>query len=86
MMKSSTAPRRVYAHKGLLLVSIAGEFFSPGKQESEITIDKEVKIEVVEGSRGKKRVTVTQRHGKNPPVVETWTSTEVEFTPRTRAA
>ena len=46
-MRSSTSPRRVYAHKGTLLVMLGGVYFSPGKEATEISAEKEVKLEVL---------------------------------------
>jgi len=85
-MRSSTSPRRVYSRKGSLLVCFAGVYFGPGKEATNINVEKEVKIEVIEASAGgRKRIKVTQKIGKNPAVVENWGERKVTFTPRASA-
>lgn len=83
-MRSSTSPRRVYSHKGTLLVMHGGVYFSPGKEASEINVDKEVKLEVLESAGGRRRIEVTQRAGKNT-IKETWRQANVKFEKRAEA-
>lgn len=83
-MRSSTSPRRVYSRKGTLLVCFQGVYFSPGKEASSISADKEVKIEILDTAGGKKRIQVTQRAGKTS-VKETWKQTNVKFESRASA-
>lgn len=83
-MRSATAPRRVYSHKGTLLVMHGGCYFSPGKEQTEVSVDKEVKIEVLDSAGGRKRIQITQRAGKNT-VRETWKQANVKFESRATA-
>lgn len=81
-MRSSTSPRRVYARKGSLLVCFQGVYFGPGKdQPTEIDVEKEVRIEVLDAAGGRKRIQVRQRKGKGS-VTETWNQKNVVFEPR----
>lgn len=84
-MRSSNSPRRVYSRKGTLVVCFSGVYFGPGKEASNIDPEKEVKIEVLDASHGKKRIKVTQKIGKKPAVMENWGEKKVTFTPRASA-
>ncbi len=79
-MRSSTSPRRIYVRGGIPLVCYSGVYFGK-KSASEIDPAKEVKIEVLEASHGKKRIAVTQRKGKNT-VTENWTEQSLTFAKR----
>lgn len=83
-MRSASAPRRVYSHKGTLLVMIGGTYFSPGKEATEINVDKEVRTEMLESAGGRKRIQVSQRAGKKT-VTETWRQANPKFEPRASA-
>jgi len=86
-MRSSTSPRRVYTRNGSLVLCYGGIYFGPNaKKGTEINSEKEVRIEVLENSHGKKRIQVTQKVGKKPAIVETWAEQELTFTPRTASA
>ena len=85
-MRSSTSPRRIYVRSGKNLVCYGGVFFGPGNKPSEVNADKEVKIEVLENSHGKKRIQVTQKVGKKPAIVETWSEQTLTKTERGASA
>ena len=82
-MRSSTSPRRVYPRAGSYVVCYGGVYFGPkGKEETKINTDKEVKIEVLDNSGGKKRIQVSQKVGSKPAVTETWTEKNIVFEKR----
>jgi len=85
-MRSSNSPRRIYQYKKSFLVCFGGSDFMP-KHNSESTLnpEKEVRIEVLESSGGKKRIEVSQRVG-NRTVKETWIERDLKRKPRNAAA
>lgn len=85
-MRSSSSPRRLYSRGGSYVVCYGGVYFGPlANKETKINPDKEVTIEVLENSGGKKRIAVTQRAGKGK-VTETWNEKHLVFKPREAAA
>lgn len=71
-MRSATSPRRVYTRGGSPIVCFGGAYYGPpAKKESKINVEKEVTIEVLENSGGKKRIAVTQKSGSKK-VTEQW--------------
>lgn len=85
-MRSSTSPRRVYSRGGSFVVCYGGVYFGPkANAESKINVDKEVTIEVLENSGGKKRIAVSQRAGKAGKVTETWNEKHLTFEKRASA-
>ncbi len=86
-MRSSTSPRRVYTRGGSLVTCYGGLYFGPkAKATTAIDADKEVRIEVLDRVAGKACIQVTQKHGKNPAVVETWIEKHLTFNPRASKA
>jgi len=83
-MRSASDSRRVYPRAGSLVLTHGGTYYGPNARTGESKIDssKEVKVEeLTAGSKGKKRLTVTQKQ-KGELIQETWTEKEVIFTPR----
>lgn len=86
-MRSSSAPRRVYTRSGSLVVCYGGVYFGPpANKETKINSEKEVTIEVLENSGGKKRIAVTQKAGKAGKVTENWNEKKLVFKERGAAA
>lgn len=86
-MRSSTSPRRVYTRGGSMVLCYGGVYFGPkGKEESAINSEKEVRIEVLEKSGGKSRIQVTQKVGKQDPIVEVWNEKNLTFATRSEKA
>lgn len=56
MMKTKTAPRRVYQRNDITHVLLSGQTFAPSGKNSRINVDKFVKLEAV----GSKQVRVKQ--------------------------
>lgn len=82
-MRSSSAPRRVYSRGGSYVVCFGGVYFGPpANKESKINVEKEVTIEVLENSGGKKRIAVSQRAGKAGKVTENWNEKHLTFEKR----
>lgn len=85
-MRSSTSPRRIYLRAGSPIVCYGGVYFGPkANSESKINVEKEVTIEVLENSGGKKRIAVSQRAGKAGKVTETWNEKHLTFEKRASA-
>lgn len=85
-MRSSTSPRRLYSRGGSMVVCYAGVYFGPkANSESKLNIEKEVRIEVLENSGGKKRIQVTQKVGSKPAIVEVWNEKHLTFEKRATA-
>lgn len=85
-MRSSTSPRRVYNRGGSMVLCYGGIYFGPkANSESAINSEKEVRIEVLEKAGGKSRIQVTQKVGKNAPVVEIWNEKHLTFEKRATA-
>lgn len=86
MMKSASAPRRIYTRNGIVHVCFAGKYFAPTK-DSTLSLDHPVTIEVAESDAKSKRaqVTVTQKRKGEAAIVETWRSVKVPRTPRAEA-
>jgi hypothetical protein len=85
-MRSSTSPRRVYSRSGSVVTCYGGVYFGPkAGAESSINVNKEVRIEVLENAFGTKRIQVTQKIGKQTPVVEVWTEKHLTFNKRAAA-
>lgn len=85
-MRSSTSPRRIYTRGGFPLVCYGGVYFGPpANKESKINAEKEVTIEVLENSGGKKRIAVSQRAGKAGKVTENWNEKHLTFEKRASA-
>lgn len=80
-MRSATSPRRIYVRNGSPVVCYGGVYFAP-KADSLVNLEREVRIELLPVSGGKKRIQVTQKHGKNPATVETWKELEIVRVPR----
>lgn len=82
-MRALNSGRRVYTRGGSMVLCHGGKYFGPkANAESAINAEKEVRIEVLEKSGGKARIQVTQKHGKNPAVVEVWNEKTLTFVPR----
>lgn len=77
-MRAKNAPRRLYTRGGSLLCMIGGVFYGPpANKESNIDGDREVTIEELEKSGGKKRIAVTQKKSKEK-VTENWLEKHLE--------
>jgi hypothetical protein len=76
-MKSSSAPRRVYARNGSPLVCYGGLYFGPARG-SQIDCERTVRIAVLPRSHGKARIAVTQGLGDNA-VTENWSEQHIVF-------
>lgn len=88
MMKSATAPRRIYTRNGIVHVCFAGKYFAPVGGETKLDLDGTVTIEEAEADGKSKRaqVNVTQKKKGQAAVTETWRSVKVPRTARTPAA
>lgn len=85
-MRAANAPRRLYMRAGSPIVCYGGVYFGPpANKESKINAEKEVTIEVLENSGGKKRIAVTQRAGKSGKVTENWNEKKIVFEKRESA-
>lgn len=85
-MRSSDAPRRLYLRAGAPVTCYGGIYFGPKQNEtSKLNPEKEVRIEVLDNSGGKKRIKVTQKVGSKPAVSETWIEKHLVFQPRASA-
>ncbi len=71
MMKSTSAPRRVYKRNSVTHVLYAGEVF--GTKDSALRTDVPVRI----AGNGDGTITVTQRLPKRKGVSETWSPVKV---------
>jgi hypothetical protein len=88
-MRSTTSPRRIYLRAGSPLVCFGGVYFGPmGTKASTIDHNNEVRLEILSPSTktGKKRVKVTQKVGRQEPIVETWIEKNVVFQKRSEEA
>lgn len=85
MMRAVSDPRRIYSRNGVTHVCWRGTYFAPGKT-TEVDIDKEVTIEEAPTTKGRLRVTVTQRRGKKPALTETWSQVQVPVEHRRKAS
>lgn len=76
MMKTNSAPRRIYSRNDVTHVCFEGRTFGPCN-ESEIVFDLPVTCEKLESDGGRARVVVTQKRPGMKTVVETWRSISV---------
>lgn len=82
-MRSATSPRRLYTRSGSVVVCYGGIYFGPkSNAETKMNSAKEVRIEVLDPAFGTKRIQVTQKIGRQDPVVEVWTEKELTFEKR----
>jgi hypothetical protein len=87
MMKSATAPRRIYTRNGVTHVCFAGKYFAPPSGETKLDVDGTVTIEEAEADGKSKRaqVVLTQKKKGQAAKSETWRSVKVPRTARTSA-
>jgi len=81
MMKTASAPRRIYSRNNVTHVCFEGRTFGPGA-ESELTLDLPVTCEKLESDGGRARVQVSQRRPGQKTLVESWRSISVPRNPR----
>lgn len=82
MMKSSTAPRRVYPRSGSLVICYAGMYFGPKANSASVIPDgASVRCVSLPASHGKRRLEVKARVG-GKTITETWIQTPVVFKAR----
>jgi hypothetical protein len=87
MMKSATAPRRIYVRNGITHVCFAGKTFAPPKGETTLDLEGTVTIEETEGNAKTKKaqVILTQKKKGKAALTETWQSVKVPRTARGEA-
>lgn len=81
MMKAQTEPRKIYTRNGVTHILYGGVTFGPGKGETFINPEKEVKIEVLDPVAGRKRIQVKQMVNKKTRT-EVWQQVKVPVTHR----
>lgn len=81
MMKTASAPRRIYSRNDVTHVCFDGRTFGP-TGESTLSMSHPVTIEKLESDGGRARVSVTQKRKGQPTVTETWRSVNVPRNPR----
>lgn len=81
MMKTASAPRRIYTRNDVVHVCFDGRFFGP-VGESKLSLEHPVTLEKQESDGGRARVLVTQKRKGQPTATETWRSVNVPRTPR----
>ncbi len=82
-MVAANAPRRLYARSGSLVLLFGGVYFGPkSNEESGLTAEDQVTVEVLKKAGGKSRVQVTQVGAGGKAIVETWTQKELVFKKR----
>lgn len=81
MMKTASAPRRIYSRNDVTHVCFDGRTFGPAG-DSTLSLAHPVTIEKLESDGGRARVEVTQKRKGQKTVVETWRSVSVPRNPR----
>lgn len=81
MMKTASAPRRIYSRNDVTHVCFDGRTFGP-TGASELSLSHPVTIEKLESDGGRARVSVTQKRKGQPTVVENWRTVNVPRIPR----
>lgn len=81
MMKTPSAPRRIYVRNAVTHVCFDGRTFAP-TGESTLSLDYPVTCEKLESDGGRARVAVTQKRKGQKTLVETWRSIAVPRNPR----
>jgi len=81
MMKTASAPRRIYSRNDVTHVCFDGRTFGP-VGESVLSLEHPVTIEKLESDGGRARVSVTQKRKGQPTKSETWRSVNVPRNPR----
>lgn len=76
MMKTSTAPRRIYTRNGITHICFEGKTFTAPKG-TEFDLNHPVTCEKVKSDGGRARLEVTQVRTGVAPKVEVWRSVKV---------
>lgn len=76
MMKTASAPRRIYVRNAVTHVCFDGRTFGPAT-DSALSLDHPVTIEKLESDGGRARVEVTQKRKGQKTLVEVWRSVNV---------
>lgn len=76
MMKTASAPRRIYVRNAVTHVCFDGRTFGP-VGESTLSLDHPVTIEKLESDGGRARVEVTQKRKGQKTIVEAWRTVNV---------
>jgi len=76
MMKTASAPRRIYSRNAVVHVCFDGRTFGP-TGESTLSLDFPVTIEKLESDGGRARVEVTQKRKGQKTIVEAWRTVNV---------
>lgn len=81
MMKTASAPRRIYVRNDIVHVCFEGRTFGP-PSECAIDIDLPVVLAKLPSDGGRARVQVSQKRKGLAPMVEVWRSVSVPRKPR----
>lgn len=81
MMKTASAPRRIYTRNDVVHVCFSGKYFGPSG-ETELSLDHPVTLELLESDGGRARVQVVQKRKGQSTRTETWRSVNVPRNPR----
>jgi hypothetical protein len=76
MMKTASAPRRIYVRNSVTHVCFDGRTFGP-VGESALSLDFPVTLEKLESDGGRARIQVTQKRKGQKTLVETWRTVNV---------
>lgn len=76
MMKTASAPRRIYTRNDVVHVCFSGKYFGP-TGESALSLDHPVTLALLDSDGGRARVEVTQKRKGQPTKTETWRSVNV---------
>jgi len=81
MMKTASAPRRIYSRNDVTHVCFEGRTFGP-TGESTLSLDVPVTITKLESDGGRARVEVVQKRKGQATLTEVWRSVNVPRRPR----
>lgn len=81
MMKTASAPRRIYVRNAVTHVCFEGKTYAP-TGDSGLSLEHPVTIAKLDSDGGRARVEVTQKRKGQATKVETWRSVSVPRNPR----